>query len=85
MLPNLCDAVERPRQTNHSIRLFLKRLSETRFNKKINRATAIMYLRRAGLPWETIIKVTGHKSTVTLVKNYDLKLEAPGTYCGIYW
>ena len=39
-----------------------------------------MYLRRAGLPWETIIKVTGHKSTVTLVKNYDLKLEAPGTY-----
>ena len=37
-------------------------------------------MRRAGMSWETIIKVTGHRSTVTLVKNYDLKLEAPGLH-----
>ena len=42
------------------------------------RATAVMYMRRAGLEWETIIKITGHSSTVTLVKSYDLRLEAPG-------
>ena len=44
------------------------------------RSTAICYMRRAGMSWETIIKVTGHRSTVTLVKNYDLKLEAPGLH-----
>ena len=37
-----------------------------------------MYMHCAGLDWETIIKITGHSSTVTLVKNYDLRLEAPG-------
>ena len=37
-----------------------------------------MYMRRSGLSWETIIKISGHRSIVTLVKNYDLKLEAPG-------
>ena len=42
------------------------------------RATAIIYMRRAGLAWETIVKITGHKSTVNLVKHYDLKLEAQG-------
>ena len=61
MLPQLCAAVGRPRQTNHCVR-----------------ATAVMYMRRAGLEWETIIKITGHSSTVTLVKSYDLRLEAPG-------
>ena len=35
-------------------------------------------MRRAGLSWETIVKITGHKSTVNLVKFYDLKLEAQG-------
>jgi hypothetical protein len=43
-----------------------------------SRATSIMYMRRAGLAWETIIKITGHKSTVTLVQSYDLKMEAHG-------
>ena len=61
MLPQLCAAVGRPRQTNHCVR-----------------ATAVMYMRHAGLEWETIIKITGHSLTVTLVKNYDLRLEAPG-------
>ena len=37
-----------------------------------------MYMRRAGLAWETIIKITGHKNTVNLVRYYDLKLEAQG-------
>ena len=57
MLPELCLACDRPRQTNHSLR-----------------ATAIMYMRRAGLDWETIVKITGHKDTVNIVKFYDLKL-----------
>ena len=47
-------------------------------NISICRATAVMYMRRAGLSWETIVKITGHKSTVNLVKFYDLKLEAQG-------
>ena len=34
------------------------------------RATAIMYMRRAGLSWGTIIKITGHRSVATVVKNY---------------
>lgn len=37
-----------------------------------------MYMRRAGLPWETIKKITGHKNTENLIKYYDLKLEAQG-------
>lgn len=37
-----------------------------------------MYMRRAGLSWGTIIKITGHRSIATVVKNYDLKLEAKG-------
>jgi hypothetical protein len=44
----------------------------------LSRATSIMYMRRAGLSWETIIKITGHRSAVTLVKSYDLTMEAPG-------
>ena len=53
-------------------------MNKTRLLKNYYRATAIMYMRRAGLPWETIIKITGHKSTANLVKFYDLKLEAQG-------
>ena len=39
-----------------------------------------MYMRRAGMDWNDIIKITGHKNAVTLVKQYDLKLEAPGLH-----
>lgn len=41
-----------------------------------------MALRRKGFSWETIIKVTGHRDAVTLVKNYDLTLEGPGRVLG---
>ena len=71
MLPALTDAVGRPNQTNHSevnIKGYIKTL----------RSTAVMYMRCAGLSWETIIKITGHKSTVNLLKFCDLKLEAQG-------
>ena len=44
-----------------------------------------MYMRRAGLPWETIVKITGHKNTVNLVKHYDLKLEAQGTVAFVFF
>ena len=37
-------------------------------------------MRRAGMDWNDIIKITGHKNAVTLVKQYDLKLEAPGLH-----
>ena len=37
-----------------------------------------MYMSRAGLDWEIIIKIMGHKDTVNIVKFYDLKLEAQG-------
>ena len=30
------------------------------------------------MSWGTIIKITGHRSIATVVKNYDLKLEAKG-------
>ena len=42
------------------------------------RTTAIIYMRRAGIPWLTIAKITGHQSVENLVKYYDLNLEAPG-------
>ena len=32
------------------------------------------------MDWNDIIKITGHKNAVTLVKQYDLKLEAPGLH-----
>ena len=32
-------------------------------------------MRRAGVPWLTIAKVTGHQSIENLIKNYDLGLE----------
>ena len=38
-------------------------------------ATAIMYMRRCGIPFETIGKVTGHKNLESLIKHYDLTLE----------
>ena len=34
-----------------------------------------MYMRRSGIPFETIAKVTGHKSVENLIKHYDLVLE----------
>ena len=41
----------------------------------LSRATAIIFMRRAGLPWLTISKITGHRDVANLVKYYDLKLE----------
>ena len=32
-------------------------------------------MRRAGLPWLTIAKITGHQSVENLIKYYDLSLE----------
>ena len=34
-----------------------------------------MYMRRSGIPFDTIAKVTGHKNLESLIKHYDLKLE----------
>lgn len=39
------------------------------------RATAIMYMRRCGIPFTTIGKVTGHTNLESLIKHYDLSLE----------
>ena len=37
--------------------------------------TLIKAMRRAGLEWPTIAKITGHKSLKNLVQFYDLNLE----------
>jgi len=42
------------------------------------RTTAIIYMRRSGLSWLTIAKITGHQSVENLIKYYDLSLEGPG-------
>ena len=42
------------------------------------RCTAIIFMRRAGLPWLTIAKITGHQSVENLIKHYDLSLEVTG-------
>ena len=34
-----------------------------------------MYMRHAGISFNTIQKITGHKSVESLVQNYDLSLE----------
>ena len=39
------------------------------------RATGIMYLRRAGMEWQSIARVTGHTSVDSLIKHYDLRIE----------
>ena len=39
------------------------------------RATAIMYMRRCGIPFQTIGKLTGHTNLESLIKHYDLSLE----------
>ena len=58
MLPTLCEAVGQPRATNHSVRY--------EFDLVINsdsfllfRVTAIKYMRRSGMDWLTIAKITG--------------------------
>ena len=43
------------------------------------RASAIIYMRRANLSWELIMKITGHKRIDNLIKHYDTMLEAQGT------
>ena len=40
-----------------------------------SRATCVMYMRRCGIPFETIAKVTGHQNLESLIKHYDLQLE----------
>ena len=34
-----------------------------------------MYMRRCGIPFKTIAKVTGHQNLESLTKHYDLQLE----------
>jgi len=38
-------------------------------------------MRRAGLDWELICKITGHKSTQNLIRHYDTMLESQGELC----
>ena len=65
--------------TNHQIRFVLTLLLFLIYSKNSNqllpRASAIMYMRRAGISFNTIQKITGHKSVESLVQNYDLSLE----------
>ena len=73
MLPALCAAVGEPRCTNHQLRFesyFLDIFYTYNF-----RTTAIIYMRRAGVPWLTIAKITGHQSIENLVQHYDLNIE----------
>ena len=39
------------------------------------RVTSIKAMRRAGIEWPTIAKITGHKSLKNLMELYDLNLE----------
>ena len=39
------------------------------------RVTSIKAMRRAGVEWPTIAKITGHKSLKNLIEFYDLNLE----------
>ena len=34
-----------------------------------------MYMRRGGISWPNIAKITGHTSVENLIKFYDLRLE----------
>ena len=77
MLPALCEAVEQPKCTNHQIRFSIKFEIEFINNLVIfTRTTSIIYMRRAGIPWLTIAKITEHQSIENLIKYYDLYLEA---------
>ena len=73
MLPLLCSAVNSERCTNHQIRCYYHSFKEGQFIT--HRVTAIVFMRRAGLDWLTIAKITGHQSIENLIKHYDLKVE----------
>ena len=77
MLPTLCEIVKEERCTNHRLRATAGKSLQIRYSI-FYILFAVMYMRRAKLPWETIIKITGHATAVSLVKHYDLRLEAPG-------
>ena len=38
----------------------------------------MIYMRRSGLSWQTIAKITGHKKIDYLIKHYDTVIEAQG-------
>ena len=70
MLPTLCDAVGAERATNHMVRWFFLN-SNNNIDVKIGfilRVTAIKYMRRAGMDWLSIAKVTGGKFSL-YIKN----------------
>ena len=46
------------------------------------RSSAVIYMRRAGLSWQTIQKITGHKKIDNLIKHYDTIMEAQGNIIG---
>ena len=43
-----------------------------------------MYMRRCGIPFETIAKVTGHQNLESLIKHYDLQLEVGAPLCHMF-
>ena len=38
----------------------------------------MIYMRRSGLSWQKIAKITGHKKIDNLIKHYDTVMEAQG-------
>ena len=74
MLPQLCEAIHKPRSTNHQIRQ-VDLNNTVSVNIFIYRVTAVKALRRAGFDWHTISKISGHKNPQNLVLYYDLSLE----------
>ena len=78
MLPDLTKLVGKSHATNHCLRFGEFKIWLICICTCIFRSTAIMYMRRARLPWETIAKITGHKSTKNLIAYYDTYLEGQG-------
>jgi len=59
--------------------LLCSAVNSERYTNHQIRVTAIVFMRRAGLDWLTIAKITGHQSIKNLIKHYDLKVEVRDT------
>ena len=75
---NIFFSIVGPRLLGDMLPALCSAVNQPRCTNHQLRCTAIIFMRRAGLPWLTIAKITGHQSVENLIKHYDLSLEVRG-------
>ena len=75
---NIFSSIVGPRLLGDMLPALCSAVNQPRCTNHQLRCTAIIFMRRAGLPWLTIAKITGHQSVENLIKHYDLSVEVRG-------